>query len=112
MKEILRGNDIELSWKLKAETDLSKYSKGDLYVYGGVFRYDVEHTIELKDGHVVVNATIPGNLLPLGIYSIEFMYEYTVGDEQNKQKKYGRIKKSQVFVITEDESDTDYKLEL
>lgn len=105
MKEFLKGNDISLTWNLPAVTAPVSYEVGELYVYGGTCRYNVLHATVVGNQ---LKATIRGELLPTGFYSLEYLYTYLDG-EKNVHR---RIKKSLCFAITEDEEDNTFELEL
>lgn len=94
MKEFLRGNDIKVKWSVG-----SSVKEGQLYVYGGTYRYEINCTLSAG----VVSGMIAGDLLPTGFYSLEYVYSYT----ENEKQVYRRLKKGSCFAITEDEDDTE-----
>ena len=104
MKEFLKGNDISLTWTLPVATAPVSYTFGELYVYGGTCRYNVDVTVAGNQ----LRATIGGELLPTGFYSLEYLYTYLDGGKN----VHRRIKKSLCFAITEDEEDNTFELEL
>lgn len=101
MTEVLRGNDVAVTWTLPTRTDNNDYKDGNLFVYGGNVREEVEYNRSSN----IIQATIAGNLLPLGIYSLEFLFSYEIAQGKSKIRKYGRVKAGQILSITEDEDD-------
>lgn len=88
---LLRGNDVKIEWRLTFSGELSDYSDGRLYVYCD--SEDIDVPFQLVDN--VLYATVAGNQLKAGVYSMVFI---STGESQFLRKKV-----SKAFEITEDE---------
>lgn len=102
MKEFLKGNDITINWTLPTAVSPVSYANGELYVYGGTCRFNIDVTLQGN----VLQGVIGGELLPTGFYSLEYIYNYKDGNKT----VHRRIKKGLCFAVTEDETDNEFVL--
>ena len=92
MMIVLRGNDVRVTWTTtKCDDSAEDFSGADLsvYVVNGYERIVVDCTVAGN----VLSIHVPGNRLEVGRYSLEAVW--------SKEGEWRRVKKRNVFVITD-----------
>ena len=88
---VLRGNNVDVEWRFGFAEESIAITSGRFFVYSGI--HEVESSYEVREN--VLYATIVGNQLRNGVYSMVFVY---VSEGKNHVRKV-----SKAFEVTDDE---------